>query len=174
MKVFKHFVPDSEGNGGIVSAKFSHDGALLVTRDLLGSIDIRDADTYKIRILDSLEGGVSSFEAASYGPYISHDSRYLLTLREQRPRLWDLEARIDLGTFPSEEGLPPEGFADAGGLRLVTALGDYALAWNLDMDEWPAIACRAAGRNLTQAEWDQFGPKGEPYHATCPNYPAGA
>ena len=34
------------------------------------------------------------------------------------------------------------------------------------------MACDIAGRNLTRAEWAQYLP-GEPYHATCKQWPAG-
>jgi WD40 repeat protein len=40
--------------------------------------------------------------------------------------------------------------------------------WNIE--EWKQLACRLAGRNLTQAEWEQFFP-GDPYRATCEQYP---
>jgi hypothetical protein len=46
--------------------------------------------------------------------------------------------------------------------------------WDLDVDSWPQIACRAVGRNMTIEEWEQHGPKSvdEPYNATCPQWPA--
>ncbi len=45
--------------------------------------------------------------------------------------------------------------------------------WDLDPAVWRVRACEAAGRNLTQEEWTKFLPEGEPYHVTCPQYPAG-
>jgi WD40 repeat protein/class 3 adenylate cyclase/energy-coupling factor transporter ATP-binding protein EcfA2 len=44
--------------------------------------------------------------------------------------------------------------------------------WDADPADWAATACRIAGRNLTRAEWDQYF-QGRPYHATCPQWPAG-
>jgi len=32
-------------------------------------------------------------------------------------------------------------------------------------------ACEAAGRNMTRAEWDLFGPRDTDYRATCARYP---
>jgi hypothetical protein len=46
------------------------------------------------------------------------------------------------------------------------------MVWNLNTDEWAEIACRAAGRNMTVEEWDQFGPEDEPYRATCEEWPS--
>ena len=40
--------------------------------------------------------------------------------------------------------------------------------WNIE--EWKQLACRLAGRNLTQAEWEQFFPS-DPYRATCEQFP---
>ena len=48
------------------------------------------------------------------------------------------------------------------------------ILWDLDPAVWRVRACEAAGRNLTRDEWKNFLPEGEPYHATCPQYPAGA
>ncbi len=48
------------------------------------------------------------------------------------------------------------------------------MIWDLDPAVWRVRACEAAGRNLTRDEWTKFLPEGEPYHVTCPQYPAGA
>ena len=44
--------------------------------------------------------------------------------------------------------------------------------WSLDSELWRTQACVAAGRNLTQAEWERWLPPGEPYRAICPHWPA--
>ena len=46
------------------------------------------------------------------------------------------------------------------------------LLWDADPAHWLDIACRIAGRNLTQAEWHQYLPS-RPYQITCPGLPAG-
>lgn len=59
--------------------------------------------------------------------------------------------------------------------RMVGVLLDTELAiWNYDIDTWPELACQLAGRNMTQLEWDDFGPQGEDYRVTCPQFPPGA
>jgi WD40 repeat protein len=46
--------------------------------------------------------------------------------------------------------------------------------YDLDPASWESIACGAAGRNLTRAEWENYlGAVGE-YRATCSQYPAGS
>jgi WD40 repeat protein len=44
--------------------------------------------------------------------------------------------------------------------------------YDLDPDSWATTACRAAGRNLTREEWDQYVGSLGPYRATCSQYPA--
>jgi WD40 repeat protein len=62
---------------------------------------------------------------------------------------------------------------DARGERAVIGSGGgMALVWDLDVSHWEDMACSIAGRNLTRAEWAQYLP-GEPYHATCRQWPAG-
>jgi len=60
----------------------------------------------------------------------------------------------------------------ANGRALVTATQEDLLIWDLTFDDWPDLACRAAGRNMTLDEWEQFGWPGEPYRATCSEWPA--
>jgi len=45
--------------------------------------------------------------------------------------------------------------------------------WNFDVTTWPTIACRRAGTVPTRPSSDCGPPAGEPYHVTCPEYPAG-
>jgi WD40 repeat protein len=44
--------------------------------------------------------------------------------------------------------------------------------WHLQVAYLIDLACRTAGRNLTQDEWAQYFPD-EPYRRTCPQWPAG-
>ena len=81
--------------------------------------------------------------------------------------LWDLESRTRIA-----DGLPfvlwPGG---ESGERGVSTDGESILIWNLSTDEWYDVACRAVGRNMTRAEWDEIGPRDEEYQVTCPQFP---
>ena len=46
--------------------------------------------------------------------------------------------------------------------------GTY-MVWDLDPAHWASIACRIAGRNLTQDEWKEYLPD-RPYQLTCPQW----
>ena len=39
--------------------------------------------------------------------------------------------------------------------------------WDVDPDLWEEQAWLEAGRNLTEAEWDEYLGPDEPYRATC-------
>ena len=100
----------------------------------------------------------------------SEDGRLLVSLFEDVGRLWDVESGQQIGDpFPNEPGAFPG--AQTGEVpQLVTMVDDWIHIWNLDVDSWPDIACEAAGRNMTEAEWEPPGPPGESYQATCPQY----
>ena len=143
--------------GGATTARFSRDGSILVTRGVSGTIAVRDPVTFDV--IRTIEGGTSAAEGLAPGPYISPDGEYLLTVKESVPRLWHLPSRTVIGTFPHEAGLVASGNDKGDELRMVSLLGDHALLWNLDVDTWPEIACRAGGRNLSVAEWKSSGPR---------------
>ena len=58
------------------------------------------------------------------------------------------------------------------GTTLLVQSDDHVSVWNYDRTTWPDIACTLAGRNLTRAEWDEWGPRTIEYRATCPEFPA--
>ena len=58
------------------------------------------------------------------------------------------------GPFPTIGGTSSDG-ADCVDLT-VGGLNQHVVVWNLDIEQWPDIACRAAGCNLTQAEWARY------------------
>jgi WD40 repeat protein len=48
------------------------------------------------------------------------------------------------------------------------------MRWSVTPADWADRGCRAAGRNLTKAEWARYLPADEPYRKTCPAFAAGA
>jgi WD40 repeat protein len=158
----------SDDHGGAVAARFSRDGATLVTLGTDGSIAVRDPDTYVVDRM--VTGGTSAADTLSTGVYIDQRGEYFLTTRDAAPRLWHLPSATLIGSFPHISGLVAGGNDLGDRLLLTTLLGEHVLVWNLDVATWPSIACRAAGRNLTADEWRQFGPKDVPYQRTCPQW----
>lgn len=82
--------------------------------------------------------------------------------------VWDLEHGERLGsnfaaTGPGTALLAPDS-------SYVIVAGDGAtILWTLDVKLWADKACAAAGRNLTEAEWEKYFP-GRDYEATCPQW----
>ena len=64
------------------------------------------------------------------------------------------------------------------GALLVSAGTDQAVQlwdlswWDRPSSDWAEAGCRVVNRNLSGAEWDQFG-GGLGYQRTCPTLPAG-
>ena len=123
------------------------------------------------------EGGAHGF-----AEFNDNDS-LMFTMAGGATTMWDVTGRREIGRpfqNQSYEGLfgmtvvhellPPES---ALGFSLITTTPNQLLAWNLQFETWPDIACEAAGRNLTVGEWERFGPD-EPYEPTCAMWPAGA
>ena len=154
--------------GTIPIAGFSPDGRYLALVAVDGTITVRDAETFEeIRLL---EGATPPDSSAGHLNW-SNDGRYLVSRFETVGRLWDVDSGRQIGApFPNDVGRLP-GAATGDVPQLVTAVGDDVWIWKLDVDRWFEIACRAAGRNMSAAEWDAFGPSDASYRATCPQYP---
>jgi serine/threonine protein kinase len=90
---------------------------------------------------------------------------------EGTTRVFDKATGIQLGREITGIGRNPDSEFAADGTTLMTIAGDHVSLWNYDIDSWEGIACALAGRNLTQAEWDEVGPRTIDYRATCPQYP---
>jgi WD40 repeat protein len=86
--------------------------------------------------------------------------------------LFDADTLEPIGDpLPAGNGGFQPWFTADGNLLGNSALG--VSQWVRDPDQWQAIACRVAGRNLTQSEWAEYlGDK--PYRATCPEWPPAA
>ncbi len=155
----------------VIGAAFSEDGTLLATVGQSGEIVIRDGLSYeRIRTLTG-DSGVNG----SFGGLLafSDDDRYLLSAVDGQAQLWDVATGTPIGG-PISIAPGVNAIAYSG-----TAVGFVGIAngrvqnWRLDPSTWKDLACQAAGRNLTIAEWQQYGPKREPYHQTCPQWPTG-
>jgi WD40 repeat protein len=71
--------------------------------------------------------------------------------------------------IPALAAIYNPGFLSGGQLVGATPIG--ISRWEMNPEEWRRIACRSAGRNLTQAEWSEY-LGDEPYRPTCPDWPA--
>ena len=89
---------------------------------------------------------------------ITADGRYLKTGGLTGAQLWDPTTLAPIGEpFPHDRDVWTATLA-AETNQLATVIDGATMVWNIDLDEWPEIACRAVGRNLTSEEWDEVRP----------------
>ena len=63
-------------------------------------------------------------------------------------------------------------FFSADDNSLISASREGVILWDVNQDSWIEKACRVAGRNFTQQEWNQNVGEEIPYHLTCKKFPA--
>jgi WD40 repeat protein len=146
---------------------YSPDGALLASSSPDGTVIMRDARSGR-PIGEPLAPGIGPIARIAF----SRDGAVLAAAGRSGPvALWDLQTRQLIGRplmahFPGAWGvaLPDRN-------TLATAGEDGLVIWNLHQTMLVERACALTGRNLTQAEWDQF--IGGDYRRTCPQWPQG-
>ena len=145
----------------------SPDGSVIATAAATGNMRLLDARSLTWASPDS---GAEWGYNRDYAP----DGRQIAAVTANRISLWD----GDTGAYVASLPLPANaGYVSIGYLKdssgLVIAAAD-GRTWTADTrtDTWTERACSIAGRNLTKAEWTQYFPS-RPYHATCPQWPAG-
>ena len=149
----------------IATGHWSLDGELVATGFSDGVVTIRDGETFEsIRTMVGATGTSNTWGGGTL--LFSPDKSTLLTNFDGPGRLWDVARGEQIGLpFPSFTGTSGANAGDQ--LLLLTASEDSVLYWNLDMSTWAAAACRAAGSELTEGEWDQWGPRDTDPHDLC-------
>ena len=104
-------------------------------------------------------------------PALDEGNGRLAIMGSDLVRIYDL----DTGTQVGRE-VPYRPFRitySADGSLLAVPSDDRVSIWNYDTDTWADFACRLAGRNLTEEEWEQLGPRTIERRATCRQFPLG-
>ncbi|WES65546.1 BTAD domain-containing putative transcriptional regulator [Microbacter sp. GSS18] len=97
------------------------------------------------------------------------DALLLLTTSEPRVALYDLDAGHMMGdALTADPGMTPRVAAlhPSGDFMLVNSSAGVT-RWNLDPGPWYEQACRVAGRNLTEVEWDTYLSEVGTWRETC-------
>jgi DNA-binding SARP family transcriptional activator/WD40 repeat protein len=167
--------PFGQAAGEAMAVSYSPDGRYVATVAEDGVVSLRDPDDGNV--ISTLSAARNIVSLVDGSPWFDADGSAMLTTFDGAVRLWDVASGVQIGDPFPHDATDEAGFAsrDAGGasgevMQLATAVGDVVLVWNLDTSTWFDIACRAAGRNMTRAEWQQFGPADAEYAATCPQY----
>ncbi|MGI9645364.1 MAG: hypothetical protein ACR2O6_08665, partial [Ilumatobacteraceae bacterium] len=152
--------------GGVVAAVFTSDDDRLIVVGGSGEVWELDAGSLDpVRELD--EAGVAA-GAPPAPPVLDREGELMFAATDGAARLWHVESGQLVGKpFPVTAGGRPSAVADDEVIRLVTPWAGNARIWNLDVDEWAELACRAAGRDMTEAEWRGFGARDSEYRSTC-------
>lgn len=165
--------PMSEGGNTVHSLGYAPGGDILITSGAGAEITIRNALTSQPTGRTLIDPAKSDTRYAFGAFGFSDDGRFLVRASTSPAALFDLETDRQIGdAFPGEPGY--EMLADVRGRYAITVIGDHVLVWDLNVDRWPDVACQFAGRNFSAEEWHQFGPSGEPYRPTCPQWPSQA
>jgi WD40 repeat protein len=136
---------------------FSPDGRYVSTGGSNFDVSIRDANSLQ-PTGDPLVGHRTSASITFDAP-----STHLLSTATDGIRLWDLGQRIEIGS-PIRTAFGGNFTPD--GRSFVFTDTQRVHVWDMDSEMWVAAACKAAGRNLSEGEWQTYGPSA-PYHATC-------
>jgi WD40 repeat protein len=146
------------------------DATSMLTSEGFGEpvIRIRDTSSFE-EIGDPLIGHQSGISWVNVHP----DRPWLATTgRDRTVRVWNLDTSSQIGReLPNDQS--GVGIWSPDGKLLAVPSPDGFVVWNYDTDTWADIACEVAGRNLTRAEWDEFGPRTIEYRPTCEQYPPG-
>jgi serine/threonine protein kinase/DNA-binding winged helix-turn-helix (wHTH) protein len=153
---------------GFRQIAFAPGGAIAYTESDRG-LEVRDAHELTTVLAGPVPG---DGPILGINLQLTRDGRYLKTSSADGAQLWDAATLTRIGRpFPhtGSDHWSPVLATDAA--RLATVIDNTTVVWNIELDEWPELACLAAGRNLTEAEWDAFGPGG-PYRVTCDRWSA--
>ena len=159
--------------GGQVGAPlvYSPDGETIATvRYREGSLLLLDAATGRTRVTRAVADWPGGWGFVHGGRHIAvlsvpgSESSLGPTVLE----LWDANTLEPIGTrMTIARSRGWLAGANPDGTKLVIETTDGAVLLDLNPRHWETLACRIAGRNLTQAEWNQYLP-GRDYHRTCP------
>jgi WD40 repeat protein/DNA-binding SARP family transcriptional activator len=163
-------------NNRVQSVAFSPDGNTLASGSYDDTIRLWDVRAPRAPVPFGLPliGHTSWVFSVAFSP----DGMTLASSSEDATiRLWDVRDP----RAPAPLGLPLTGHTDwvssvafsRDGATLASgSYDDTIILWDVRLESWQARACGQAGRNLTQAEWQQyFG--GDPYRKTCEQWPEG-
>lgn len=150
-------------HGHATSIAFSPDGLLLGAGTEDGHVVLWDARNGK-QLGSPIKVATGAIDPISFSP----NGRLLAAASgDQTTTLWDVASRKRLGnSFPVEQGVVTVPVFEPNGNLMIDYLSDAA-EWPTDLQTLERFACRAAGRDLTAAEWNDLLPR-LPYRRVCP------
>lgn len=161
----------SEGRSNVNFMAFSPDGKTLATGHENANIALWDVELMR-KLGKSLKAQTQRVSSVAF----NFDGRILASSSyDNTIVVWDMASGLPLVTFNSGALNYSVAFSPDGNILASGGMLDGSsriFLWDMNPQNWIAIACEQAGRNLTLAEWEQYFP-GEPYRQTCPQWPDG-
>ena len=144
------------------------------------AVDSGDRSNGHVTLYDVGDGKRrQSVSLQSYGgvEYLHHGDWLIITGGDTEPaaQLYDAATLDPIGvpfSYPATGSSGDPIAVNRAGTMFSEAEYGAPLLWDVNPADWLTIACRIAGRNLTQAEWHQYLPS-RPYQITCPQWPRG-
>ena len=132
-----------------------------------GGITEYDLDTLEpIGTFASARGEVNTLEFSRNGKLL------LAAANDQTVSLFDVATRRRLGDpIPAFSPLIGAGHVNPDGTQIAVNEQDGVVIWDIAPDTLAAAACKLAGRNLTENEWNTHLHGFGSYRPTCPEYP---
>ncbi len=143
--------------------KFSPDGRRLAVLDEHGAVGLKNADTMSWIAQPDLSRPFGGQSLA-----FSRDGAWLASSTNGKVGLWNGQTGAFAGSAQLE-GHVVVGFSeDSSTLVIASTDGAAVKTWDLRPESWVNAACRAAGRDLTAAEWQSSLPD-RPFGSVCPS-----
>lgn len=155
-------------DGAILSPMLEGPSITTLADDTVVGADGTRLLTYSVDGL-ALTGSLPSTSAGTIALQASSDGRTLLaTGTDGSATLFDVAGGVRLGDMiPSAGGDVFAASLRSDGRELAVVIDDGIQLWDLDPESQAAAACRIAGRDLTQQEWDTYLATIGPYRSTC-------
>ncbi|MEV7417749.1 WD40 repeat domain-containing serine/threonine protein kinase [Streptomyces sp. NPDC089919] len=165
-----HSRPDAFGKGryDYQDLAFAADGDALALRREDGWIEVWDGAARERRVLlpsSLVRGGGRYQDEAGQLAFTPDGGQLALVVGGDSVQLWDVGARLALGSPLNITGRPLDAMAFAGG-SLRTLSGGLVHDFDLDPDHLAAQVCARAGRDITPEEWATYIPDA-PYRGLC-------
>jgi WD40 repeat protein len=142
--------------GAVVVAGFSDDERTLIVRRG-ETLELWDTATFERRARRIVLQRPPSARAVVA---VSHDARLLAVATDAGGlQLYDVQTGLPLGAPLPSPGAPLARMRFGDDDALVVAITDTrtVAAWETGRDVWRARACKIANRDITAAEWDEYG-----------------
>ncbi len=154
----------------VTTVAYAPTGGLLASGDVDGTVVLWDAGDGRPTEVRRLAHDERVVDVAFH----PDGSQLAVAYEQPAVLLWDLSG--DAAAEPvvldgHEDRAAAVAFSPDGELLATGAMDETARLWPR-LDELIRLGCAAAGRNLTQDEWDALLP-GEDYRQTCDQWPAG-